>query len=495
MKKLPLLLLLTIIYSASVLVRLPMLEEKVHSWQAGNIFMLTTLEIWHEKGISKSHFSPIQTWPNEGDKYMHLYKRLEDSEGNNYYTSHPPFTFQLAHFVFSLTGSKPTQRVLKGLGLLFHFITSLGIFWLVYLLSRNALSSLLAFTVCTFYPVLMYGFTFHYFSEIVGLSFWAVCMAGFYWIIKYEAIAKRYWLLLGLAIFLFTYTDWLGVFFTASVLLYLFKAKPYGHKRLGGIIVISCSLALLLILIQYSSIAGVSAFLHSMAIRFSERSGFFGEAYSDQQLSLFNAESYQMLAEQFHHQLKWIGYFFVLLTIAFGLFMRKQMKVNSAFQPLLFLLFIPALLHFIIFFNTNVIHYVYQAKWAIIVAVLTGLMIGAIQNQIVKWATIGMLGIVIVASCIFLRSDIPTNPTESEMIKVAEEIKSTAKPHQALFTQTRNLEEWHYLCYQSKRNIMIIDKGQTVLEISQERGKEESIVFISENGLITDWIVIPVKND
>lgn len=478
MKKLLPLLALLIIYSLSVLVRIPMLEEKVHTWQAGNIFMMTTLEIWHEEGAGKSHFSAIQTWPNPGDKYMHLYKRLEDSEGNNYYVSHPPFTFQLAHAVFWISGSRPSQRVLKGLGLLFHFLTSFGIFWLVFLLSKNTWSSVVAFTVCTFYPVLMYGFTFHYFSEIIGLSFWAICMVSFYWAIEQRSLVNWQWVLLGTINFLFVYTDWIGVFFTISTLTYFIITKPEHYKKLSWALVGSSGLALLLIFIQYSSIAGIGAFLHSMIIRFSERSGFFGETYSDQQLSLFNPASYQMLAEQFHHQLKWVGYFFLVLAVTFGLFLRKKVKTpNSAFQPLLFLMFIPPLLHFIIFFNTNVIHYVYQAKWGIVIAMLIGLVIGDIQNQVAKWIMTSLLGISIIASCIFLRNDIPEDPWEDYISDMAVPIRNSIKPDEAIFIHGAKPEHLHYLIYCTKRNILPTESYEEVQRLSEDLGKEKGYLY------------------
>lgn len=493
MKKLLLSFALLAIFALSALVRLPMMEEQVHIWQAGNIFMLTTLEIWHTEGINNSHYSPIQTWPNAGDKYMHTYKRLEDNEGNNYYVSHPPFTFQLAHAVFSITGSKPNQRVLKWLGLIFHFLAALGVFILVFFLSKNILSGVIAFAVCTFYPVLAYGFIFHYFSEIIGLSFWAVAMALFYWLTTLRTVTVWHWTLLGIINFLFVYTDWMGVFFTLSALAFVFISKPQDKRKYILALSLSMGLSLLLMFIQYSSIAGVCAFIHSMAIRFSERSGFFGETYSDQQLSLFNPASYKMLAEQFHHQLKWIGYFFVLLTVVFGVFMKGKSKENTAFKPLLFLMFIPALLHLVVFFNTNVIHYVYQAKWGIIIAILTGLMIGAIQNQTAKWVTTGLLVIAIVTSSIFLRNDIPKDSSEGKTIDMSSWIKASTKPHQAAFIQGLNPQYVHYLSYLSKRNILLVDDDNQALEIAQQLGKSECISYEVKDDQINRWETMRIR--
>ncbi len=493
MKKFLLFFALIAVYALSVLVRLPMLEERVHIWQTGNIFMLTTLEIWHEKGVSKSYFSPINTWPNAGDKHMHLYKRLEDSEGNNYYTSHPPFSFQLAHAILWITGSKPSHRILKGLGLLFHLITATSIFWLVFLLSKNVWSSFIAFAVCTFFPILMYGFTFHYFSETVGLGFWAICVASLYWSTKQKSLALWQWILLGLTSFLFVYSDWMGVFFIISALAYLIVSKPELYKKLSTVLTGFAALALLLIFIQYNSIAGVQAFLHSISIRFLERSGFFGKAYSDQQMSMLNPASYQMLVEQFHHLLKWVGYFFVLLSVAFGLMARKKEKTpNPAFQPLLFLVLIPALLHFAVFFNANVTHYLYHAKWGIVIATLTGLIIGAMPNAWTKWIATGALAISIYASVVFLRNDIPEDPWENYIINMSTPISGSTKPDEAIFIQGAKPEHLHYFIYCAKRNMLPAENYEEALQLSQKLGKEKGYLYKLDGIFVEKRMPIPL---
>jgi hypothetical protein len=54
-----------------------------------HIFMLQTMKIWQQESALKSNFTMKQTFPDKGNKFVTYYKRYMDSEGNNYYVSHP----------------------------------------------------------------------------------------------------------------------------------------------------------------------------------------------------------------------------------------------------------------------------------------------------------------------------------------------------------------------------------------------------------------------
>lgn len=448
--------LLLIVFGISVLIRWPLLSDKAQSWQTGNLFMLTTLEIWEQEGAATYNYSPAQTWPNSGDKHMHLYKRLEDEKGDNYYVSHPPLTFLLGHFWFCISGNPVSQVPLQIIGFLLHFLGAITIFKLIFRLTGDNLASILSFCVFTLYPVVLFGYTFHFFSEIIGISLWLLTAWFVYRIWEKNNGSSKHLVILGLLNLLFVYTDWMGVFFTLSVSFYMFFQKGAYSRKLAYTLIGSTLAGLVVIVVQYSSIAGFNEMMHSMGLRFMERSGFFGAKYSDQQLSFFSLNSYKELAEQFHHHMKWLGYVFVLL-LSLVLLMKKKLRVPSWMW---WSLLGPSLLHLILFFNTNVLHYVYQAKWAVIVAFFLPLVLMQMPGRFKLTSTL-LVMLAIVASVMHFKNDIPVERTDGSLEVTAQKLQLISK-EEAIFIKSEQPLNLLYLGYLSKRNVIGVEKLEEI---------------------------------
>ncbi len=116
------------VFAICIIIKIPYLTNEVHYNNHGPIITLTTLEIWDEAGITNCNFSPIQTWNNEGDKFISYYKRLEDDSGNNYFVSYPPFAFIFPYIIMKIFYLGASQNLLIWLSILIHIFSGFLIF-------------------------------------------------------------------------------------------------------------------------------------------------------------------------------------------------------------------------------------------------------------------------------------------------------------------------------------------------------------------------------
>ncbi len=442
----------------AVVQRVPYMSNDLKSWQVGNTNMLTTLEIWNLEGCANHHFSPVQTWPNKGDKFHHAYKRLETPAGNNYYVSLPPLTWWLAHVVFNTIGHAPSNYGLQVIGFILQIIGAFFVFALLIQYCRSALAALIGFAAFLYSPVLFFGYNYYLFSEIVGLTFWIIT-AYFALMALQTDQAKWRWLLFFSNLF-FVLTCWTGVLFTAcAALLFLFRKK----KRTAAIITVSLLTGITLMVIIYSSIAGFEALQHAWSIRFLERSGLFGNDLSDQGFSFYNAASYRALGVQFLHQMQWLGYA-TLLTLILATAWAKQTRTkwintsNITRHPLIWLFVLPCILHTLVFFNANVLHYVYQGKWGLLTAIVAGWAIYRMTTFSSKLPLRIGLTILLIGLSLSITHEVPKDKDGEELKALASELMENIDPNKPVFIQGGSNLNTLYLSYLLKRNVVATEE-------------------------------------
>ena len=435
--------------------RIPQLSDQLRSWQVGNTILLTTLEIWDSEGIGKHHFSPVQTWMDEGDKFHHAYHRLESSKGNNYYISLPPFTFWLAHTCFQLTDTAPSSIGLQIFGLALQLLGALGIFSFLKLLTGNSLAALTGFILFLFSPVLSFGYHFYFFSEIIGITLWTISA---YYALKVASENKISWyFLLGIFNLIFILTDWTAVFFIGSAVLFFLLSR---NLKAVGVMIFSGITGLTMIIFTYGSIAGLPDLFHAWKIRFFERTGHFGNGLSDQGLGHSNADTYVHLMHQFNHQLMWIGYALVAVVFIY-IISRKwfEHKVDRSgkrvsFRPILFLLILPALIHQIAFLNASALHYVYQGKWAMVITVLVGWYVYLYQRS-TALITRAIAACFLVAGLLAsIKLEVPKDPDGEKLQAMAKKIKSEIEAGESVKIGHGSGVNTLYLSYLLKRNVV-----------------------------------------
>lgn len=359
--------------------------QPVHS-NSAHVFMLTTLKIWDSKGISEYHAAPVQTWP-DAKKSNHYYQRLEDKEGNNYYVSHPPFAFIVNYGLIQLFGLSINQATLQWF-LIFIFLTGAVLLaWIIKQSSQQTqqryvqLSMLAAMVFYLLNPVNLFAHSQHNFSEIWGQFFLITTLASWTLYLQSDRVFIVR-LLLFLSVALLAATDWMGLTFVAALFVIYFRQFKKAHIRYGVILVAASALVTYgAVAFQYLSIGGFDALYRALGIRYLERSGFFGNHYTDMGYDVLNPETWLLLLKQIHNVLSGPGYIVVALAVMCFVFARKKCgPVDLSIQKIALW---TALLFFVAVLSASSIHYIYTARFTPFIA-LAGAALFAKSIEVVK---------------------------------------------------------------------------------------------------------------
>jgi hypothetical protein len=455
-----------------------------------SIQVLTTLKCWDEKSPVNYAFLPVQTFQNNGDKFITPYKRIEDSDGNNYYVSYPPFVFQLAYFFEKLTGLGSNKLMLMLLNSLLQLVSALYLFKILLMRlkedSYGMYLSLLWVSIFLLAPVSNYNFSRMYFSETLAIPLW---LASSYYFLKLiistHESKNRFFIRnevkFGIVLFLFVYTEWLGIIFAAILILMLLCNKEWvNRKKMIFLILISSITPLILFFIQLLYISSIHQMIQGLGIRFVERSGWFGHKYSGEGVAINNGIVFQYLVNNGIQALSLIGALLFLIIPAF--YFRFYKKVKSIDRQLMMLFVLPVIIHVLIFMNANALHLHLFEKSLISIIIL--LMIGSklLKLYTAKWSSIitGIVTCVLLINLFFM-DILPENSEKEELFmnKIAAQVKSESTSDCAIFANIQNskapTQDLIYLGFILSRNIGF---ANSPTEAREKQIQKKSILFI-----------------
>lgn len=278
-------LLLTIVFLISVLFRLPNLNRplsKHHEFCTA--LSLRIMQIWNEEGALKNHFCPNLNYANPSDKFIQNHSTgIQDSKGNYYYVSHPPFGYMLPYFLFKIFYLYPDVVPLQTFNLLFHFISAFLVYLIIcMILKKNFQDSLVmpafaGFLVYLFTPATLWFHSNVYMSDIFIQNFWVLSVFIFLKIIFENRITSLKWLAcLWLVTFLMIFTSLVGIIYIFTFGLWCVYQQKNSKKYLGVIFTLFFSTisALILTAFLYSNINGIQNFLTELSGRFMTRGGY-----------------------------------------------------------------------------------------------------------------------------------------------------------------------------------------------------------------------------
>lgn len=372
LKKHSIFLIVTVCWAVSLIFRMQYVEKTPPVNNVAHIFMLQTIQVWQHEGPMKSHCAQKHTFHNNGDKFITYYKRYMDNKGNNYYVSHPSLS-QCFVWLFTGFGKFPVNNAtLMWLAMFLQLITTCVLVCFVHLLTQNHsrfFIQIIAALIYLFHPVLLYMNTFHFFAETLGQTMFIVTGFLILKYIKMDFKNSRWGLvLLFVASFLFVSSEWLGIIFILSMgLMYLMQfrrsqilLKPLIALSAGGL------LAIMTFIIQHSTLQDFITLARALWIRFLERSGFFGNEYTDLGYSYSNPETYLLFAGKILNLFEGTGFLLIILLIF--MFVNRN-KLNFHFDNnnrlIINVMLFSCIFYTLIFFSATAIHYVYIAKWIV----------------------------------------------------------------------------------------------------------------------------------
>ena len=488
---------LFMLFLVTFYIRYSYLTYKVPSVEQGNIILLTSIENFFKRGIVSSYFIPTQGWSATEVKAKDLNKSSQNFENNNYYISHPPFTFLLTYSIFKIFNITPSEFSLQILGMILHLIGAFFVYLIVleYFDRKGFVlffPAIISYVTYLFIPVMMHMHLFHIFVETFVQPFWII---GIYLALKIfkeqvRNVSILELFILGLTIFLMIYTEWLGVFFAFSLcfICFYYSHKDKKYVSVFYTTIISGVLALLLIIAQYSQINGVASLFHSIRGRIIESSGYFGNQLSEKGMSLINPQSYLLLIRQINDLMGGFGYLFLgmsLFTILITIYQRKfTFSLSQEVKYMIMLALIPPLLYTLVFFNASVIHYIYIAKFAVPISIFIGIiykkLILSFKQSLAFVIGFAILKVIIIAVSIYLflvKTPFDTNYTY--LADVSEIIQNNASQDEAVFVDihTKAYNPLVFLSYESKRNLIFATDLYQARKLLGEANIKKGVFF------------------
>lgn len=292
-------LILVLIFAGSVALRVPNLNRplsKHHEFVTA--ISLRVLQVWEQEGAINLGLNPAMNYSgraNKGiDNHATSLHKLCDEQGNFYYTSHPPLAYILPYATFQLVGASASVLNLQIFHLFFHFLSGVLLLLIIKNLDGTQRAQLIGFTVYCFLPSTLWFQSNTYMSDMLVHFFflWGILSLIR---IKKAPSTRRLFVLLGV-VFLMSYTSWLSVFFAFSGGIYaLLFLKAIRWKVIAALF-LGTMAGLVLMVIQYSTIAGFDIFWEQLTQRFGVRgsnssestAGFFDQKLKEMGLLLFN---------------------------------------------------------------------------------------------------------------------------------------------------------------------------------------------------------------
>ncbi|MFH0894171.1 MAG: hypothetical protein V2A54_07030 [Bacteroidota bacterium] len=466
------------------------------------LLLMNTLNIWNQSNPIHYYYSPVQTHTKPGDKGVTDYKRLEDAKGNNYYVSHPPFVFMLSWGLTRMIHLKVTYSFFQWTGLVLLLIASFFISAMagIYVHRKNkikekysfqlSLSTLTSFLVYALMPVMLYMHTFSFFSELLGQFFWAALLIL---ILRfYDSANKRLLPAIGLCAFFLIYSDWTGILYIVPIFIAFFKFRKKNEiKKLFLSVLLGSVAALLFSIAQYSAIAGMKPFFHALLLRYSERSGIFGESYSAQGIHLFSVDSWLYFFRNLHSALLGFGYIILFLCFLSLLMYRQRIikiKLSADLKIILLLTIIPVLLRVILLFNASATHKLYLSGIAVPIATIAGIAAYNLQSINQYKRAISFLLIVLFAFGSFISVSV-FNDTYAKSYScdntkdAAGFIRKEAHFEEVIFIKNESAcpLPLPYLTWACDRNMMPVKDSIQAKKILTEMKKDSAVLFILQD--------------
>lgn len=497
------------VFILSVLIRLPNIDRPLsanYEWVTAHALITNT--IWQDDGIARHNFNPVYTYANPNDYNIPAPSGIQDSDGRYYYISFPPFAFIFPYLVFKVVGADVSVLSLQLLNIILHFLCALMLYYLIDNLYNSKrvnifIPGLLGFCIYTFNPANMWYHSNVYFSDTLVQVFFIATIYCFFRLYTSEYNDKT-WPLIGLSVFLFltTYTEWIGAFLGFTLFLYalwLIRSDKKNGLSLLIATTVATGSALLLTVIQYSSISGFETFLDGILGRYSQRNGHSGHAY------FYSLEGHLFLLNKYLRN--FFPTFLVLISSVFIylIFKKERFTLKPEEKSLLFISLLPVLFHHGVFFEFTVQHDFSLLKSSVFLVIL----IAALYSR--SEESVGITGsrplqISIRFFC-FLLVGLSIHFYYSHTIKddinlgksLGQTINTHSNDDEVVFVLSENGlgnliygEDPHFftapqLQYYAGRNIKASSSMDRVLEHLKTYNKEKGIIFILEKGSFSEY--------
>jgi hypothetical protein len=492
---------LVLLFLASVAVRAPHLGQPLRqlheAWLPATV--LTTLQIWEQEGALAHRFCPIMTYPGPANRNIDNQAGYSDGNGRRYYVSYPPFAYMLPYVVFRLVGVHAGVFPLQIFGLGVHLLTCLLVYLTMTSLtagqypSKVNRSALVAYLVYLFAPVTLWYHCNVYMCDMLVQLFLA---AGIYLCVRVRQGRAGYADYVALAVntCLLVYTEWIGVFFVASVVLYAALHRQRKDLRTAAMIVAaSAALPLIVTVWQYSQVNSFSAYMDVMLHKYAQRSGL-GEA-GRAGYHLGNAATWKFIC--LHYRDGYLPFLVLIYTLAWSWFSLKTAPFNAPVAAkrtaevlVLYLSLLPVVMHHVLLANFTMLHEFSALKTGLFLAFTGGLLYSKLDGpmganvvplvRLRKMDAVHALIALTLLWSVFSYSKVHRCHDVDRFKQVGETIALQASNDETVFLETNKPTIQPAIVFYAQRNIAMWNGLAEARELLAADGVDKGIVFVAD---------------
>lgn len=370
------------------------MSEKRHA--DGTARVLRHMALWDAVGLDATHWMMRTTGLAPADRYIVDQGYLRDADGVYYYVSFPPLYPLAPYAAFKALGIAETPLAVRVFNLLLQAIGTFALF----LLAKRATAGLgarfswiaggFAGLLYASAPVLQWYHSNAYTTASLSTPFFI--LAAYLGVRAIHDDRRPRWLLpaLAAALFVVAYTEWLGVTFAMVAAAYgVVRWRHRPSRAFAFVAVGTVAAAMLLMLVQYSSIAGLAAFIQGISGKYAMRSGM----AETSQRSILSLRSWAYLGDSYYKgYLPFLG--LIPLFAAYPLWRRRVTHPRAAraaparawwSTPLataLVLTAAPVLLHHLLLFSHTAIHDFDMVKTAAALGLVFGVCAASLDRSV-----------------------------------------------------------------------------------------------------------------
>jgi len=443
---------------------------------------MIALENLASQGALPHNFGIIQTYPQPANKYINESFYMNE-KGDGYYMSFPPFSIIFPFLIFKVLSLTPSVKNLQLLNMALHSIATI----FLCLTIRLAISDTPYREFFAVFGGIIFIFAapnLWYFSNVYSWDiFWHyVWVVAIYIYILLLGNSKKGYssglliYLLGVINFILIYSDYHGILFVMSVISVVVIFKNSLSKKALISLSISSFLAIILIFLQYSFIAGSDNFLKVL----------FARGYDQSLLVLpriLSDGQYKNLIIYYLASFYWpIAVFLIfLIWIVRGRFLDGVRRLSETEIILLYLALFPVIVHHLIMMQWTMEHFFSIIKASVFFSIVSAILLAKIFTKVVDkkyvLSLIIIISILVVTSSIITYEAVFARGTEYGIFqKAGLVIKNHANDSDVVFASTNNYI-YPQIIFYSKRNILRVANDREAKDWLRGHQRKTGMIF------------------
>ncbi|MCS7027673.1 MAG: hypothetical protein NZ519_02810 [Bacteroidia bacterium] len=442
-------------FAFSVCIRLPFLGKKLEGfghqeWLAGHTLII--LKIWQKEGIQTHHYGLPYTFYRKADKYIPFIPGIMDKKGNGYYVSYPPFAFYVLYLIISVLKIEPNELFLQIVTLLIQCWIGILIYQLLLRMQFSVQTAAFTGAAYFFLPISMRYHTQAYFCDIAAQIGIMLVLIAYQFYLNRFSFSSAVWV--GLALFILTFTEWIGFFLCTTIVFYTLRSSQLSRKTktLHILFWIFCTASgVLLTFWIYAQIAGTKALWQALLQKASQRV----VADTNLYFSRWELNTYTTILHSY------IAHFYPVIPAITLMWITKRSKeqedkLKKAYI-ILGITFWAVILHHWIFLNFTAENDFSILKTSIVILIVWAILI---EKQRQLRLSVWISSIILVANALYMTAKSVSIPKTNKIQAFASKLVSFSPSDEVLVLYSSTTISPQVMYYAERNVYMNINKSQ-----------------------------------